>query len=148
MSPEGYRHQTPLTVRFADLDVLGHLNHATYLTYMEQARICYVRDVCGWQGYQHAWSSLGLILAHAHIDYKLPVAFGQAAVVFTRTSRLGGKSFDLEYVLLRRETEADEWQTAATALTTMVAYDYAANQTQPIPDEWREKMTAYEPALT
>lgn len=32
-------HQTEITVRFADLDPYGHVNHARYLTYFESARI-------------------------------------------------------------------------------------------------------------
>ena len=43
----GYRHLTTLQVRFADLDVNSHLNHAKYLTYMEHARLEYTAQVIG-----------------------------------------------------------------------------------------------------
>ena len=151
MPPEGYQHRTPLTVRFADLDTLGHLNHATYLTYMEQARICYVRDVCGWQGFRENWGSLGMILARAEVDYKRPVAFGDAVTVYVRASRLGGKSFDLQYAMYIQhhpQQAENPPQPAAEALTTMVAYDYEAGQTIAIPQAWRESMLAYEPGLS
>jgi acyl-CoA thioester hydrolase len=146
MTPEGYRYSIPITVRFADLDALGHLNHATYLTYMEQARICYVRDVCGWRGFENDWDSLGMILARAEVDYKRPVAFGEAVTVYTRAIRLGGKSFDLQYALYT-QTDNNPPQLAAEAVTTMVAFDYDAGQTIPIPADWREKMRVYEPGL-
>jgi YbgC/YbaW family acyl-CoA thioester hydrolase len=32
-------HTTTITVRFADLDPYGHVNHARYLTYFESARV-------------------------------------------------------------------------------------------------------------
>lgn len=142
-APAGFRHTTPLAVRFADLDAMGHLNHARYLTYMEQARILYVRDVCTWGG---DWSLLGMILARAEVDYKLPLAFGDSAVVYTRCSRLGNKSFDLEYVLLRQRP-GEEDVLASTARTVMVAYDYRSDRPIPVPESWRERILAYEPEM-
>ncbi len=140
---EHFRHRSDVTVRFADLDVLGHVNHAKYLTYMEQGRILYVRDVCDWSG---SWNTLGMILAKVSVDYQQPVTFAQEIAVLTRCSRLGGKSFDLEYAL----AEINKGQLGdivATGLTVMVAFDYQQNQTIPVPDDWRKKILSYEPML-
>ncbi len=140
---EGYRYQIPIEVRFADLDVLGHLNNAKYLTYAEQARIVYVRDVCGWEG---DWRNLGMILARTEIDYKLPIDFKDKATVYVRVSRLGGKSFDMEYIITRQRDDAEE-EIAANIKTVMVAYDYEQDRSIAVPDLWRERILAYEPAL-
>lgn len=142
--PDGYRHATPLQVRFADLDVLGHLNNAKYLTYIEQARIRYVQDVCGWQG---SWNMLGMILAKTTIEYKLPILYNDDVVTFTRCSRLGGKSFDLEYVLMRQQGD-NKPELTAHCITVMVAYDYPSDRTIAVPDDWRSAIMAYEPTLT
>lgn len=141
--PEGYRHTAHFEVRFADLDAMGHLNHAKFLTYMEQARIDYVQQVCGWQG---DWHTLGMILAQATIDYRLPIFYGDAVSVFTRCVRLGSKSFDLQYQIWRQRPQQAE-ELAAEARTVMVAYDYASDQTIPVPQTWRAAMQAYEPAV-
>jgi len=141
---EPFRYQIPIEVRFADLDVLGHLNNAKYLTYIEQARIVYVRDVCGWDGAN--WKHLGMILARTEIDYKLPIAFDDAVKAYVRVSRMGGKSFDMEYLVTRQRGETEE-EIAATVKTIMVAYDYQQDSSIPIPDSWRERILAYEPAL-
>lgn len=138
-SPDDYHHITNMTVRFADLDVMGHLNHAKYLTYMEQARVLYIREVCKFDG---TWEEFGVILANATCDYHLSVAFAEEITVYTRCSRLGGKSFDLDYIL---KNEQDE--TVASAKTVLVAFDYDANTTIPIPEQWREKITEFESAL-
>ncbi len=140
---EGFRYQLPMQVRFADLDVLGHLNNAKYLTYIEQARIVYVRDVCGWDG---DWTQLGMILARTEIDYKLPIAFEDQVKAYVRVSRLGGKSFDMEY-LVTRQRDGGEEEIAATVKTIMVAYDYRQDTSIAVPDSWRERILAYEPAL-
>lgn len=139
---EGFRYQTPIEVRFADLDALGHLNNAKYLTYIEQARIIYVRDVCGWDG---DWHELGMILARTEIDYKLPIDFKDKARVYIRVSRLGGKSFDMEYIITRQRGELEE--IAANVKTVMVAYNYEQDISIPVPETWRERILAFEPAL-
>ncbi len=141
MIPHGYRHHTRIEVRFADLDVMGHLNHAKYLTYMEQARIRYVQEVCGWRG---AWPTMGMILAKMTVEYRLPVAYGDSVSVYTRCARLGGKSFDLAYVLVRHRPDAPD-SLCAEGLSVMVAYDYSADRTIPVPQTWRDGMMAYEP---
>jgi len=134
--PEQYHHETHITVRFADLDVMGHLNHAKYLTFMEQARILYIQQVCE---LEKGWENFGIILASLSCDYHQPVAFAEVVSIYTRCNRLGGKSFDLEYVLTNEKAE-----TVATGKTVLVAFDYHTNQTVPIPEAWRDKITAYE----
>lgn len=140
---EDYRYQLPIAVRFADLDAMGHLNNAMYLTYAEQVRIVYIRDVCGWQG---SWTALGMILARTEIDYKLPIAFEHQVTAYIRVSRIGGKSFDMRY-LITRQSSANPVEIAAEIKTVMVAYDYQQDMAIPVPDSWREKIIAYEPAL-
>lgn len=144
MSLENFRYRLPMTVRFADLDVLGHLNNVTYLSYTEQARIAYVRDVCGWQG---SWEQLGMILARTEVDYLLPIGFGDSVEVHIRISRLGGKSFDFEYIITRQGGE-QEPEIAAKVKSVMVAYDYEGDSSIPVPDSWREQVLAYEPSLS
>lgn len=139
--PEGFRHHIPMPVRWSDLDALGHVNNAVYLTYFEQARISYFNALALWDG---SINQLGLIMARAVIDYKLPLNASDDVHVFTRAKRLGTKSFDTEQVLVRRV--GDQLETAATGLITIVVFDYQANQSAPIPQAWRDMLTAYEPA--
>ena len=141
-NPQYFFHQITLTVRFGDIDSLGHVNHAKYLTYMEQARVCYVRDICGWDG---NLMKLGMILARVTVDYFLPLHFNETVHVLTRCARLGNKSFDLAYLIQREKNGQRE--VISTAITNMVAYEYASDQTISVPDLWREKILAFEPSL-
>src|SRR5690606_11947146 len=111
------------------------------LTYFESARIDYVMKLFG---IDHA-TELNMILAKMTVEYRLPLTLGDEIVVYTRCSRLGNKSFDLEAVILRYA--GDEAQTAATGHAVMVAYDYARAETVPLPESWRERLLAYEPGL-
>ena len=142
--PELFRHAILMTVRFADLDALAHVNHAAYLTYMEQARMTYARDVWGWDS---DIKKLNIIVARATVDYKAPMFLNEQVRVWTRCSRLGTKSFDLAY-LVQREGKSGPDSIVATGITGMVAYDYAANKTIAFPTEWRIRTLAFEPALS
>ena len=138
----GYRHATTAQVRFADLDVNSHLNHAKYLTYMEHARLLYTAEVIGVSfTIQDKRPQTRMILASIKVDYLRPVHFGEAIVVHSRCPRLGNKSFQMEHILLAAG------ERAAYSLSTVVAYDYGAGCAVPLPDAWRQRISAYEPAL-
>lgn len=135
-----FRYQTPIAVRFSDIDALGHVNNATYMTYVEYGRVCYARDVCGWEGDMFA---IGMIVARVEVDYKLPIQFQDTVQVWTRVSRFGTKSLDFEYAVTRRQGDGAE-EIAALSRTVMVSYDYQKQATIPVPTSWRERITAYE----
>ncbi|GAB4514240.1 MAG: thioesterase family protein [Anaerolineae bacterium] len=138
---EGYRHLTPMMIRFADLDRLDHVNNAKYLTYIEQGRIQYVDDLTELSGL----SRLRMIVAKATIEYKLPLDLKDKQVnVWSRVSRIGTKSFTMEHALLRGSDDA----LAATGEIIVVCYDYDAQQAVPMTPEWRAFITEYEPGLS
>jgi len=139
--PVGYQHQKSVEIRFGDLDPLGHVNNAKYLTYMEMARITYWRDVCGWN---RDTGSLGMIIARVVIDFKQPLFFNDELTIYSRVSRLGNKSYDIEHVFVRRGKDGQA-SIATEASTTIVAFDYGAQQSVRVPELWRERILAYEP---
>jgi acyl-CoA thioester hydrolase len=133
-----YRFYHPIEVRYGDLDPQGHVNNARYLTYIEQARIAYVRELGLWDG--KSFQDIGIILAEAHVSYKAAILWGQSIRVGVRISRLGNKSFDWSYSIEDSETGIIH----ATAATIQVAYDYHTTETIPIPANWREIISDYE----
>ncbi|MBE0689262.1 MAG: acyl-CoA thioesterase [Anaerolineae bacterium] len=133
-----FHHAYRLQVRWADLDALGHVNNATYLTYLEQARIDFFNALALWDGKP---DKVGLIMARAVIDYKLPLNAEDDVTVHTRVARLGGKSFDTEqHVVCERDGQL---AVAAVATITIVVYDYPANQSAAIPEEWRASLQSH-----
>jgi acyl-CoA thioester hydrolase len=133
-----FRYYHPIDVRYADLDPQGHVNNAKFLTYMEQARIGYISRLGLWDG--GSFLDVGIILADAHLVFRAPVLFGQKVRVGVRVSRLGNKSLDMEY----RLEDAGSGQELAGGSTVLVAYDYRAERTIPIPDDWRQAIASFE----
>ncbi len=133
-----YKFFHPVEVRYGDLDAQQHVNNAKYLTYMEQARLEYVRHLGLWNG--DSFVELGMIVAEVQITYRAPIRFGQAVRVGVRVSRLGNKSMRWEYSI----ENAQDGSVFATATSVQVAYDYPAGKSMPVPDVWRKKITIYE----
>jgi acyl-CoA thioester hydrolase len=123
-------------VRFRDLDGMGHVNNAVFLTYLESARIAFLSALGAGS---HPQGSL--ILAHVEIDFRSPVAMGEQVEVGVRVSRLGAKSFELEY-----EVRANG-RLAAEAKSVLVGYDYTRGESVEIPVQWREWLMPSEVAV-
>ena len=116
------------TVRFRDVDAMGHVNNAVFATYLEQARIAYLSP----NGAQVE----DMILARLEIDFRSPAEQGETIEIAVTATRVGTKSFDLEYVV------SAAGRVLAEAKTVLVAYDYATARSVELPDEWKERLAA------
>lgn len=106
----------PIEVRFNDIDGMGHVNNALFLTYLEHCRMRFFTEVAG----SKSERDFPFILAHAALDYKSPLKIGAQPQVKMWTSRIGGKSWDFDYEIKDRKTAV----IYATGKTVQVAYDY------------------------
>jgi acyl-CoA thioester hydrolase len=135
LSPGRFTH--PIEVRFRDLDALGHVNNAVYLTYLESARIAYWLHVTKRSGLD----ALDMILARVEIDYRSPLSLGEAVDVTVRCASMRRSSFVLEFAA--RERSAG--RLVAEARKVLVHYDYAASRSLALPAELRELLRAQDP---
>lgn len=138
-----FKHKTEIQIRFKDIDLLGHVNNANHLTYFEYARVKYFDDVAG---HEINWNENGLILAKATIDYKLPIFLKDKVYVYTRCSRIGIKSFELSYQMVKEEENREI--VLAEGTTVLVCYDYKNRKSIPVPEKWREKLELFEGTIT
>jgi acyl-CoA thioester hydrolase len=134
-----FKHKTPIEIRFADIDAFGHVNNAVYLTYVEQARVSYFDNVLGWD---YDWSKEGVIVARSEIDYILPIHFRDNIIIYTRCSRMGNKSFDISYQLMRSDDKIETL--VADGVTVMVAFDYINKKSIEVPESWKAMMLKFE----
>jgi acyl-CoA thioester hydrolase len=119
-------------VRFRDLDAMGHVNNAVFLTYIESARVAFLQHL----GAATTLEDMSIIVARIEIDFRAPVGFGDELEISVRASRFGEKSFDLDYELRVGGV------VVAEAKSVLVGYDYGRHEAVEIPDEWREKLAA------
>ncbi len=132
---EGFRFVHAQEVTFRDLDVFAHVNNAVYLTYIENARIGYMREVLGVESPE----DLLVIVAKVNIDFRSRASLGEVLEIGARVSRIGTKSFDLDH-----EVRGPDARLVAVASTTLVTFDYRGDTTMPVPDLWRERIESFE----
>jgi len=133
---EGFRYTSLIPVRFRDLDGMGHVNNAVYLTYFEAARIPYYLLLRGEPEVRRA----DMIVGEITCTYRSPATFGETLVVGVRVREIRTHSFSLDY---RIEDQATG-RLVATGVSIQVAYDYAAKQTKPVPTQFVQAAESYE----
>lgn len=136
-----FEFETTVPVRYTDVDTYGHVNNATYVTYLEEARIDYLEAVLGDEARSLTAESegdVGIVVANLELQYRHSVGLVDSVVVDVRVPRLGDSSFPIEYEI------RSDGDIAAEGTTTMVAYDRAEGASRPIPDDWRERITSFE----
>ena len=132
---DGYRYSRAQDVAFRDIDGLGVVNNAVYLTYIETARLGYMVEVLG----VRSLDEVGVIVAKVDIDFRSPAGLLETLDVGARIPRVGTKSLDMDH-----EVRGADGRLVAEAATVLVSFDYAERLPVPVPDEWRDRIRAYE----
>jgi len=136
-----YKFKTPIAIRFSDIDAVGHVNNAIYLTYFEVARFAYWKEITDWNLRKD-----GVIVGRSEVNYLKPITLEDEIYCYVRTTRIGNSSFDMMHLLVRVTPNGEEICT--TGKTVCISYDYTRNKSVPIPEREREKMIAHdEPRL-
>ena len=131
---DGYRLVHVQEVEFRDLDGLGHVNNAVYLSYLENAKIDYLREVVG----ADALAELGIV-ADVKIAYRSPAFFGETLAIGIRVGRVGTKSLEFQF-----EVRGPDERIVAEGSSVHVTFDYATGEPTPVPSDWRRRIEAYE----
>jgi acyl-CoA thioester hydrolase len=131
---EGFRFVHSQQVEFRDLDGLGHVNNAVYLSYVESARLAYMQEVFG----PLELDQLGIV-AEARIAFRSSASLGETLAIGTRVAEMGGKSLRFEF-----EIHGADGRLVADGSTVHVAFDYGKRKSVAVPEEWRRRIDAHE----
>jgi len=135
---EKYRFSFEIQLRYSDMDMLGHANNAVYLTYLELARLGYFKEVV-----RQKWKDVALVLAHANMDYRLPITPGVMPVAHIRTTKLGNASLHMDNMI----TDQEGTTLFFSSGMVLVAMNVKTGRSTPIPMSEKQKVINYEPAL-
>ena len=123
-------HTARIPVRWGDLDALGHLNNAVYLTLCEQARIEMLGDLGAAD-----WDTAGPVLAAIALQFRRPVLYPATAVVRTTLGEPGRSSLPFTYAI---SVEGDEDTVYAEGDGTLVWIEKASGRPTDLPAPLRE----------
>lgn len=124
-SKEAYRFWIDERVRFADLDILGHVNNKAFMTYAESARAAFLIQT----GLFDPRGPRQNVVARLEIDYRRELHYPNELRVGLCVSRIGTKSFMLSQGIFAGET------CVATVNATMVHIDTDSRQTTVLGDK-------------
>lgn len=133
---EDFNFVAPIEVRFRDMDSMGHVNNAVFITYLETGRIKYMMNLMQ----SRYLKDLRVILAEITCSYRSPAYYGEILEVGVRITEIGNKSFRMEYRIEEQKTR----RLVATGSSVQVAYDYETQETLPVPARLSERAEAFE----
>jgi acyl-CoA thioester hydrolase len=129
LTPASYKFWATEHVRFADLDIMGHVNNKAYATYYESARIAYAA-ARGMEDRQ----KIGMALARLEIDYRKEIRFPALLRLGVSLRKLGRSSITLACAVFDGDI------CASTSMAVLVRFDLETRKSMPFPNEERQAL--------
>ena len=128
VTQENFKYLQFIQTRWRDMDAIGHINHAIYLTYFETVRVNYLNEL-GFDLLKRGMDK-GVILASMKIDYWRQSTYPSNFNIGCRIIRIGHKSFDLFSAIF----DDSETRPITSGIFTLVTFDYKLQKTISITD--------------
>lgn len=128
--------ELPLTVRFRDLDAMGHVNNAVMFTYFEEGRTQFFIRQTATDGP----ATFNFILAHVACDFRRPIKLEHRPLLRMWTGTVGAKSFEFFYQVV---DATDPAVVFAEGRSVQVSFDYARNATVAVDQALRQRLDLY-----
>ncbi len=125
-----YRHFQPITTRWHDNDLYGHVNNVVYYSYFDSAVNAYLIERGGLD--IHNGEVVGFVVSSS-CDYFASIAFPDQIEVGLRVGRLGNSSVQYELAIFKR----GEDEASAAGRFVHVFVERATNRPTPIPGRLR-----------
>ncbi|MSO29029.1 MAG: acyl-CoA thioesterase [Candidatus Planktophila sp.] len=123
-------------VRWDDLDAMGHVNNAKYLTYAQEARFLWATEE--FSGAMRETSLIEMVVARAEIDFVEPIYEGGRFVdVEITIGKIGNSSFNMLFTI------GDQGKVFAKVMTVQVAISPETMKSRPLSDKECEFLTKY-----
>ena len=123
-------------VRWDDIDAMGHVNNAKYLTFAQEARFLWATEV--FSATMRESSLIEMVVARAEVDFIEPIYDGGRFVdVEISVEKIGNSSFNMLFTI------ADAGKVFAKVKTVQVAVSLETKKSRPLTDKEREFLTKY-----
>ena len=125
--------ETPIQKRFSDIDPFQHVNNVSQQMYFDVGKIEYYEKILG---AEVLLADLRILTVSTSTSYTGQVRMHDPVCVTTTCERVGTKSL----TLLQRLLVGGEVRSESRSV--MVVFDFARQQSEPVPAEWRERLLA------
>ena len=128
----------PVPVRWSDIDMYQHINHATMVTILEEARIPFLREPFGPQ-----IDTIGLLIAEVNISYKAQLRLIDSPLQVTMWTKRGrAVDFTIGYEVRSLSAPADS-RPAVIADTQLAAVHIQEQRLVRLTPEQREYLQSW-----
>ncbi|MFS0899189.1 acyl-CoA thioesterase [Mycolicibacterium litorale] len=128
----------PVHVRWSDIDMYQHINHATMVTILEEARIPFLREP-----FEARITDIGLLIAEVHISYKGQLRLIDSPLQVTMwTKRVRAVDFTIGYEVRSVGAPADS-KPSVIAETQLAAVHIEEQRLERLSPEQREYLQRY-----
>ena len=124
-----------ITMRWGDMDAVGHLNNTYYFRYLEQVRINWLDRM----GLSINPESTGPVIAHTGCTFKRELTYPATVEVTIEVEKLGRSSLKLRHHFYR---QGDSETVYAIGEATLVWVNYQTGQSIPLPEVIRTQVAA------
>ncbi len=141
------RHVYECPMRWADLDLLGHVNNVVYVDYLQEARVDMLRTHGGATGADEL--AEGVVVVRHEVTYLAPLTFSFATVLIdTWITEIRAASFTMAYEVYQElPAEQGGRRVYLQASTVLTPYVFAIERPRRISSEERGTLEKYlEPA--
>ena len=138
---EGFSFSTDVRVRFAETDAQGIAHHASFVVWLEVARVAYLEAHAG--GYRSIREQgLEALTTEVHLRYHQAAAFDDVLTVWARCVDVRGARFRYEYRVARGD------ELVADGHTSHATVDRATYRPTRVPDWLADAIVRAESART
>lgn len=133
--------KTPIVVRFSDVDIMGHVNNAKYLSYFEQARVEYYKNMKSLDlRKMNGHSAVGFIVGEINVKFHAPAYVDETLIVSVRVAEMRTKAYRMEYEIREKSSK----RLITTGYSVQVMYNYKKEKTILIPEDLRRRIMKLE----
>ena len=118
-------------IRWRDLDAYGHVNNAVYLTYLEECRDRWVKEVIGGGFFE-------FVIVRIAIDYRRELSLPDEEVTVT----CRGTGYGTSSIRTAERIVAKQGWVAAESESVIVAHDPEARAARPLTEQERLRLDA------
>ena len=136
MSKPPFKFSARTRVGFSDTDAQGIVYYGRYNPYFDLARVEYLRSL----GLLHRDAGGDFVMRANDVEYFAPARFDDELEIHARVSRIGRTSVTFSFAAHK----IPEDTLLVTAHQTVVYIDLEARRAFPVPDDYRERVLAFE----
>lgn len=123
---------TPIQIRFNDVDQMGHVNNAVIMEYFDLGKEAFLSE----RGLPPEEGDFTVIIVHYEVDFQRQIHFHDRVHVTTTIERIGNKSL----TVMQQVVDSANGDVCATCRTVMSGYCRSTGTSAVIPDDVRQRL--------